>query len=238
MLNAAEKAADLTLSGTTQNVEAGQTVTVIFAGHSYTAQVQTGGAWSLTVPAADMSNLKDGDAEIRVSVTNTAGNSASAAQDVTVDTVAPTITLNTIAGDNVLNLAEASADVIISGTTTAEPGQIVKVGNYEAIVADDGTWSVTVPAADAGALSDGTFTITASVSDVAGNSASVSNDLLVDVTPPTLTINTLAADDVINAQELRQNLMITGSSTGVPAGGLVTVEIDGHSYTAATEAIP
>ncbi|CAM3654096.1 Ig-like domain-containing protein [Rahnella victoriana] len=236
MLNAAEKAADLTLSGTTQNVEAGQTVTVIFAGHSYTAQVQTGGAWSLTVPAADMSNLKDGDAEIRVSVTNTAGNSASAAQDVTVDTVAPTITLNTVAGDNVLNLAEASADVIISGTTTAEPGQIVKVGNYEAIVADDGTWSVTVPAADAGALSDGTFTITASVSDVAGNSASVSNDLLVDVTPPTLTINTLAADDVINAQELQQNLMITGSSTGVPAGGLVTVEIDGHSYTAAVDA--
>ncbi|UHM93326.1 Ig-like domain-containing protein [Rahnella victoriana] len=236
MLNAAEKAADLTLSGTTQNVEAGQTVTVIFAGHSYTAQVQTGGAWSLTVPAADMSNLKDGDAEIRVSVTNTAGNSASAAQDVTVDTVAPTITLNTVAGDNVLNLAEASADVIISGTTTAEPGQIVKVGNYEAIVADDGTWSVTVPAADAGALSDGTFTITASVSDVAGNSASVSNDLLVDVTPPTLTINTLAADDVINAQELQQNLMITGSSTGVPAGGLVTVDIDGHSYTAAVDA--
>ncbi|MBU9844027.1 Ig-like domain-containing protein [Rahnella ecdela] len=236
LLNAAEKAADLTLSGTTLNVEAGQTVTVIFAGNSYTTQVQTGGTWSLTVPAADMTHLKDGDASIQVSVTNTSGNSASASQDVTFDTLAPTITMNVIAGDNVLNLAEASADVIISGTTTAEPGQIVTVGNYTAVVANDGSWSITIPAADAGILTDGTFTITASVSDVAGNSASVSNDLVVDVTPPTLTINTVSADDVINVQEHQQNLMITGGSAGVPAGGLVTVDIDGNSYTAAVDA--
>ncbi|MBF7957585.1 Ig-like domain-containing protein [Rahnella victoriana] len=240
MLNAAEKAADLTLSGTTQNVEAGQTVTVIFAGHSYTAQVQTGGAWSLTVPAADMSNLKDGDAEIRVSVTNTAGNSASAAQDVTVDTVAPTITLNTIAGDNVLNSVEAGADVVLSGTSTAEAGQVVIVtvnGNdYTATVGTDGSWSTVVPAADAQALTDGTYSVSATVSDVAGNSSSATGSLLVDVTGPTLSINTVSTDDVINAQEHQQNLMISGSSTGVPAGGLVTVDIDGHSYTAAVDA--
>jgi hypothetical protein len=236
MLNAAEKAADLTLSGTTQNVEAGQNVTVIFAGHSYTAQVQTDGSWSLTVPAADMKNLKDGDTSVSVSVTNTAGNSASAAQDVTVDTLAPTITMNTIAGDNVLNLAEASADVIISGTTTAEPGQTVTVAGYTSVVAADGTWSVTIPAADAGILTDGTFTITASVSDLAGNRVTVEHDLLVDITPPTLAINTISGDDVINAQELQQNLMISGSSTGVPAGGLVTVEINGVSYTAVVDA--
>ncbi len=240
MLNAAEKAADLTLSGTTLNVEAGQTVTVIFAGHSYTTQVQTGGAWSLTVPAADMTQLKDGDASIQVSVTNTAGNSASAAQDVTVDTLAPVITMNTIAGDNVLNSAEAGADVVLSGTSTAEAGQVVTItlnGNdYTATVGTDGTWSTSVPAADASALTDGTYSVNATVKDVAGNSSSVSGSVLVDITAPALTINTVSADDVINAQEHQQNLMISGGSTGVPAGGLVTVEIDGHSYTAAVDA--
>ncbi|AVF34397.1 Ig-like domain-containing protein [Rahnella sikkimica] len=240
MLNAAEKAADLTLSGTTQNVEAGQNVTVIFAGHRYTAQVQTDGSWSLRVPAADMTNLKDGDTSVSVSVTNTAGNSASAAQDVTVDTLAPTITMNTIAGDNVLNSAEAGADVVLSGTSTAEAGQTVTITlngqTYTATVAADGTWSTAVPAADAKAMADGTYSVSAVVSDIAGNGATATGSLLVDVTAPTLTINTISGDDIINAQELQQNLMISGSSTGVPAGGLVTIEIDGKTYTAAVDA--
>ncbi|MBU9831582.1 Ig-like domain-containing protein [Rahnella sp. FC061912-K] len=240
ILNAAEKAADLTLNGTTQNVEAGQNVTVIFAGHTYTAKVADDGSWSVTVPAADMAALKDGDATVSVSVTNLAGNSASAANTVEVDTAAPTLSLNVIAGDNVLNSAEAGADVVLSGTTTAEAGQQVTITlngkTYTAEVAADGTWNTTVPAADAGAITDGTYTVSASVSDVAGNTTGATGSLLVDVTAPTLTINTVASDDVINAQEHQQNLMITGGSTGVPAGGLVTVEIDGHSYTAAVDA--
>ena len=56
------------------------------------------------------------------------------------------------------------------------------------------------------------------------------------MTAPTLAINTVSADDIINAHEHQQNLIISGSSTGVPAGGLVTVVIDGSSYTAAVDA--
>ncbi|MGA5656167.1 Ig-like domain-containing protein, partial [Rahnella contaminans] len=150
IINAAEKAADLTLTGTTQNVEAGQNVTVNFAGGSYSATVQADGSWSVTVPAADLRTLKEGDTTVSVSVTNVAGNSASAAQDATVDTLAPTITMNTIAGDNVLNSAEAGADVVLSGTSTAEAGRTVTLTlngqTYTATVAADGTWSTSVPA--------------------------------------------------------------------------------------------
>ncbi|MCV5137823.1 Ig-like domain-containing protein, partial [Escherichia coli] len=39
VINAAEKGADLTLSGSTSGVEAGQTVTVTFGGKTYTATV-------------------------------------------------------------------------------------------------------------------------------------------------------------------------------------------------------
>ncbi|MCP2233761.1 Ig-like domain-containing protein [Erwinia aphidicola] len=240
IINAAEKAADLTLSGTTLNVEAGQKVTVIFAGHSYTAQVETDGSWSVTVPAADMAALKDGDATVSVSVTNAAGNGATAANTVEVDTAAPTLTINTIAGDNVLNGAEAGADVAIGGTSTAEAGQQVTLTlngqTYTASVAADGTWSTAVPAADAAGLADGTYTVSASVSDIAGNRTGVTSALLVDVTAPTLAINTVSADDIVNAHEHQQNLIISGSSTGVPAGGLVTVVIDGSRYTAAVDA--
>lgn len=45
VINAAEKGTDLQLSGTTSGVEAGQTITVIFGGKSYTTTVATDNTW-------------------------------------------------------------------------------------------------------------------------------------------------------------------------------------------------
>ncbi|WP_303719819.1 Ig-like domain-containing protein, partial [Pseudomonas aeruginosa] len=78
VINAAEKGADLVLSGSTTNVEENQTVTITFGGKSYTATVDASGNWTATVPSADLGSLKDGDASVQVSVTNVNGNSASA----------------------------------------------------------------------------------------------------------------------------------------------------------------
>jgi hypothetical protein len=77
MLNAAEAAQDLTLSGTS-TAEAGQTVTVTFNGNQYTAQVQADGSWTLDVPAADMAGIADGSAAVTATVSDKAGNPASA----------------------------------------------------------------------------------------------------------------------------------------------------------------
>ncbi|SQC93559.1 Uncharacterised protein [Cedecea neteri] len=95
VLNAAEKGADLLLSGVTQNVEAGQTITITFAGHTYTTQVESDGSWKFTVPANDMKGLKDGETSVEVSVANVSGNGASAGREISVDTAAPTLQINT-----------------------------------------------------------------------------------------------------------------------------------------------
>ena len=55
---------------------------------------------------------------------------------------------------------------------------------YQGVVQPDGTWSVTVPAANVGALADGNATVTASVNDIAGNPTSVSRVALVDLLTP------------------------------------------------------
>ncbi|MGA4528731.1 hypothetical protein ACK6SQ_23285, partial [Enterobacter ludwigii] len=68
----------------------------------------------------------------------------------------------------------------------------------------DGNWTLDVPAADLAALTDGSVTVTAAVSDKAGNPASVAHNLAVDVTVPVVTINTVAGDDVINVAEHAQ----------------------------------
>ncbi len=240
VINAAEKGADLVLSGNTSNVEANQTVTITFGGKSYTATVGTDGKWTATVPAADLAGLKDGNASVQVSVTNVNGNSASAGREYSVDATAPSVTINTLATDDILNAAEAQADLTVSGTSTAEAGQTVTVSlngkDYTATVGSDGNWTLNVPAADLATLSDGSVTVTASVSDKAGNPASVDHNLTVDMTVPQVTISTIAGDDVINIAEHAQAQIISGIATGAAAGDKVTVTIGGQSYTTVLDA--
>ncbi|MCF8581861.1 Ig-like domain-containing protein [Enterobacter ludwigii] len=240
VINAAEKGADLVLSGATSNVEENQTVTITFGGKSYTATVGADGKWTTTVPAADLSNLKDGDASVQVSVANVNGNSASAGREYSVDTTAPSVTINTLAADDILNATEAQADLTVSGTSTAEAGQTITVSlngkDYTTTVGADGGWTLNVPAADVAALTDGSVTVTASVSDKAGNPASVDHTLTVDVTVPAVTINTIAGDDVINVAEHAQAQIISGTATGAAAGDKVTVTIGGQTYTTVLDA--
>ncbi|EOZ1514097.1 Ig-like domain-containing protein [Enterobacter hormaechei] len=240
VINAAEKGADLVLSGVTTNVEAGQTVTISLNGRIYTTTVDDSGNWTYTVPSADLAGLKDGDASVQVSVTNVNGNSASAGREYSVDATAPSVTINTIATDDILNATEAQSDLAISGTSTAEAGQTVTVSlngkDYTTTVSANGSWTLNVPAADLAGLTDGSVTVTASVSDKAGNPASVDHTLTVDVTVPAVTIHTVAGDDVINLAEHNQAQIISGSANGAAAGDTVTVTIGGQSYTTVLDA--
>ncbi|MFX2663998.1 Ig-like domain-containing protein [Enterobacter hormaechei] len=240
VINAAEKGADLVLSGSTTNVEENQTVTIIFGGKTYSATVDASGHWTATVPSADLGGLKDGDTSVQVSVTNVNGNSASAGREYSVDATAPTVSIEIVSDNNIINAAEAQQDLVINGVSDAEAGQTVTVTlngeNYTTTVQANGSWSVTVPSADVGAISDGDYTITAAVLDKAGNPASADRDVLVDTTVPQLTINTVSDDDVINSAEHAQALIVTGSVTGAEAGDVVTVTINNKDYTATLDA--
>ncbi|MBU5194437.1 Ig-like domain-containing protein, partial [Vibrio cholerae] len=95
--------------------------------------------------------------------------------------------------DDILNVSEAGAGITISGTTTAQAGQTLTVtlnnNTYQTTVLADGTWSVNVPAADLSGLTASSYTVTATVSDKAGNPASADHALVVDIPAPDLTIN-------------------------------------------------
>src|SRR5262249_5126461 len=117
-------------------------------------------------------------------VSDAAGNPATeAAQSVTVDRTPPSIAISSpIAGDNVIDAAEAGAGFTVSGTTVgAEAGRTVTVkildssnnlwANITTTTAGNGSWSAPVAAAQAQVLADGSYTVTADVSDAAGNPA-------------------------------------------------------------------
>ncbi|WP_044860186.1 Ig-like domain-containing protein, partial [Enterobacter ludwigii] len=233
VLNAAEAQQPLTVHGST-SAEAGQTVTVTLGGKTYSATVANDGTWTLDVPAADLAALNEGALTLTASVNDKAGNSGQTTHTLTVDTVAPTVTIGTVADDDIVNNTEQLAGQTISGTTTAEQGQTVTVSfndhNYQATVGADGSWSVFVPGHDFLGLSDGNYTLTATVNDKAGNPGSATHDVTLNGDVPTITIHSFAQDDIVSAAEHGIPLVVSGT-TDAPAGQTVTITLNGKTYT-------
>ena len=124
-----------------------------------------------------------------------------------IDTAAPTIAISTIASNNIISATKASQGFKISGSTTGvENGQsvLVNILNSASVIVDSYTtqdtsnaWSVSVTGAQAIALADGSYTVTANVSDKAGNPARAATHVLTvdeDRLPeaPALTIGNLS----------------------------------------------
>lgn len=240
-VNATEAGAGFTISGTTTDVEDGRHVVVELDGRTYDGVV-VANAWSVSVPVADATALADGPAAVTVDVSDLAGNQAArGSRSIAVDRTGPTIMIATVAGDDVVNVGEAAAGFTISGSTTGvEDGRHVNVllngRNYQSVVMSN-TWSVGVPIVDATALVDGAATVTAGVSDLAGNPApQASRSIAIDKTPPVVTIGTVAGDDLLNSAEANATFSISGSTTGAENGQHVTVALNGHNYDAVVSA--
>ncbi|WP_299987509.1 adhesin [uncultured Ruegeria sp.] len=230
VLNAVEMGSNLMVSGTTGNVTDGQQVTISLNGQTYTDLVSNGN-WGVTIPSADLVALVDGGSfDLTADVTDADGLPAPQhSVNLTKDVSAPSLSIDSFSHGTVMNATERDADLTISGTTSAEGGQIVTVnlnGQTYLGVITGGSWAATVPASDLATLSDGaTVVATADVSDLAGNpSAQATGSFDTDFTPPALTISSLSSGPILNIAEQASDLIVSGTSD-VSNGTQVTVQI-------------
>jgi hypothetical protein len=244
VLNAAEAGGNVTITGSTTGTKAGDTVSLVVNGNTYTGTVDASGNFSISVPGSDL--VADSDTTIAASVSSTdaAGNTGTGTgnKPFTVNGAAPapTITLNDVTLDNVLNAAEAGGNVTITGSTTGtQTGDTVNLvvngQTFTATVDASGNFSISVPGSDLAADSDTTIAASVSTTNSAGNTGSGidTQAYTVDTTAPALTIsvNSVTTDNVVNAAEAGSNVTITGSTTGTQAGDTVTLTINGNTYT-------
>ncbi|WP_164934398.1 Ig-like domain-containing protein [Bradyrhizobium zhanjiangense] len=181
------------------------------------------GAWSFTP-----SGLADGPHTIVASQTDSFGNTGSASLSFTLDTTAPAVAITSSGGPvnqasqtitGTVDVADAGATVTILDGTTA-------IGT--AIVQGNGSWSSTVT------LNNGQNSLTARVSDAAGNTATSSAVVYtLSTTGPTVT-ETLVADTGTSATDhVTANPALSG--TGL-ANTVVHLTIDGVLSTATVTA--
>ena len=222
-----------TLTGTTTDVEEGQTVTLTVTdsrggSQVVTATVQADGSYQAEVPNA----LPDGRYSVEAVVSDKAGNRAEARDDNNgkgnvIDTTAPVITVD--APDNT-----SDNTPLISGTTDAPAGSIVSItvtdsrGSVQMVSASvgaDGRYSVEVPKA----LAEGRYTAEAAVKDPAGNEGKASDNGSIDITAPVISVDI--------PEVSRDTTPTISGKTDVPAGTVVTITVtgkDGHPQVVTT----
>jgi len=239
--------------------EASSTLTVSVAGATYTLTATAGGTWSLDtgglVPdSGNFSPDVNGPNDVAVTSTDAAGNSSSdtTSDELVIDSTPP-------AAPTVASQTTSDSTPTLSGT--AEAGSAVAVvlngKTYGAAVSPGGSWSITVPGADA--LAEGTYDVAVTSTDTAGN-ASVdvtSDELVVDTTAPsTPTVTSQLTNDptpvvtgtadagttlLISVGGATYDLTATGSgtwsldtSTTTPASGTFVPDLNGASNVVVT----
>jgi Ca2+-binding RTX toxin-like protein len=212
-----------------------------------TATADGGGSWSV-----DSSVLADDAYTITVVQTDLAGNSSAAGSGIAleIDTVAATIVQSTLTNDSGANTSDGitnNASPTFDGTG-AENGATITmyaddgssnsaVGTATATNDSSGTWSIT----STSPLPEGTYTVTFTQTDIAGNVSTVGTafDLVVDMTDPAdIAVSTMSTDSGINTGDgITNDDTPTLSGSGAEAGASVVVTLDDGSSQTALDAV-
>jgi len=164
----------------------------------------------------ELAELADGSHTIKVEATDAAGNTGSATSTFTVDATSPVVTITTPSDGDVV----PSTPITVNGTLDDDSIAKVTINGKD--------YDVTVKAFEATdvALSEGENTITASATDAAGNTGSVSITVRLDSTPPNLVIIAPSEGDTVNVSPV----LIRGLATDTAPGNLSVEVIGGKTY--------
>ncbi len=237
----------LTVSGTHGSLGAGETVQVSSDGGASWANVTASTAtdWSYTDPTTHGTSFT-----YQVRIVDTVGNvgANTASQAVTIDTAtpaAPSITSIPENGGGGINAAEASdgTPVVVGlAGTGAAAGDTLTINwgsqtvTYTLLAADvaGNSATVTVPLATITAQGQGTFDVTARLTDAAGNvgTNSTATSVTVDAAAPTaaVAITAIATDSGASSSDFITNdttLTVSGTHGSLGSGEKVQVSSDG-----------
>ena len=118
------------------------------------------------------------------------------------------LAITSVEGGNLtINGAEADDGVVIGGT--APIGSSLSINGQSVVVDASGSWTLTLPAP----AQDGGWVLSAIATDAMGKTLTASKTLIVDRTPPQVSIDAIeGGDDLITAREAAGGVIISGTT--------------------------
>ncbi|WP_106407400.1 Ig-like domain-containing protein [Vibrio lentus] len=220
------------LVGSVGNVEDGQTITITITDSLNVSQVYTtivsGGNWTLT--GQDYSSFAEGELTVEASVTDKAGNTTASSDTIVKDTLASIDVDFSASDDEFYNFAEVSNGSLVGTVADVDDGQTIFITitdsagasiNYSTVVSG-GTWTLT--GQDYSSFSEGTLTVQATVTDVAGNVA-ISSDTIVKDTLANINVDFDGfGDEYYNQSEVVDGVLV-GTVANVEDGQTISITI-------------
>ncbi|MDO5057949.1 MAG: Ig-like domain-containing protein [Lautropia sp.] len=228
IITGAERTAGVPVSGT---AEANGSVEITLGNHTVLVPVDAEGKWTTTLAEANLP-ATDGDYVMTVTAIDAAGNRGPAATTPVILNITGTKpAIGLVAGNDIINAAEAAAPIAIAGT--AEAGSTVKVSlgtaTQDVTAGADGKWSasLSLPAG----LADGKHNVTVETTNTLGNRATGTREVTLDRTAPARATGININDGTeVSYQESRDGIIITGSAEA-GSNVLVTVGQTTHQAT-------
>lgn len=208
--NLAEYQDGVTIAG---EGEPGATVEVVVEGYSHSTVIDENGDWAVTFAKTEIP-AGENSFPTTITATDPMGNKTVLVDTIQIDTVAHPLGFDVVTADNVVNNAEASGEITVTGASTAGAMVTVTLEDTVQTVETDakGMWSVSYPTGTF-AVSDGDRILTATTVDAAGNTSSTDHVFTIDRTASvSFSTDPLTDDNVINADEAMQGVILTGQA--------------------------
>jgi VCBS repeat-containing protein len=162
-----------------------------------TTTVGTDGHWSLDLTGHP---LRDGNHDLMAAGKNPDGTDGAAQQMLVIDTGQPTLTIDPLSRDDVLDASDKGQPLTIEGAAThLADGSTVAItlaGNHYSATVSQGHWQVQVPATDVDALRDQNLLVEAHAETLAGNAADAQRHVIVSASPDTMQASATVQEDV------------------------------------------
>ena len=179
--------------------EEGRTVNIAVGTLTDTA-LCSASVFSTTINTAAIS---DGNVDITISITDQALNYSEIQTSISKDTLVPTISILSPIDNDFINISTDSNTYTVSGNCS-EAGELVSIlidnvnaPSQNGFICDGTNFSGSI---DTTSLTDGSFDLSASISDSGGNTAeSVALTIVKDTVAPILSLNPLGNINLLNA---------------------------------------
>lgn len=253
LINVAESTGTILVTGTVRDAfQAHDTVTVQANDQTFTGSVSETGAFQLKVPANDLVANPNKTLQATILTKNIAGNTGSSSTthtyQVDLRVPKPSILLNAVTPDNLINAAESSGNLalcgVVSGDFTAGDTVhlLVNQTQFSGQIQRSGAFEMMVPANILVENPAKTIEVTVETVNGAGNQgyARISHAYLVNVIipTPTITVDDITADNIINQAESTEDIVIAGKIGGeFNVGDSITLLCNNNSYKGVVSAL-
>ncbi|MSE18384.1 hypothetical protein GKC49_25850, partial [Pantoea agglomerans] len=139
----------------------------------------------------------------------------------------------------IISTQDVAGGVVVSGTSAnLGAGGVVTVSigdqEYATTLDASGNWSTAALPVSAFGNADGSVTITVNATD-GTNPVTTSGNVLIDLTPPALTLNPFTGDNQVNGNESATSQAISGTADLSEVGRTVVVTFNNQTYNAVVQ---